>query len=255
MERCFVSRNTECPGGCKYCFSKWNNYIKFETPAKINNNAIVYPNCDGDMFDNHFEKLMSDLRKLVDKDISISVSTKFNIRDDYLNELSGLNKTLLENGRGIVKISVSFSCVSAIGEIEKNTASYKERLDLIRRITQLNIPYVTIIKPILPFVDEGDYIQIINDTIEFSPYYLIGDLYVSTDSSFYSEYIKNKYVTEIREVPWNGENGPWPVVVDDEKRQHIREYILSKGGVVFDTDIEVIEYLKQVMLKGVDTNE
>ena len=255
MDRCFVSKNAECTGMCKYCFSKWNNYVKFENPKEICDNTIIYPNCDGDMFDDYFEELIQYLKEISDRNVSVSVSTKFNIKDEQLKKLIELYEILQKRNKGIVKVSISFSCLSEIGDIEKNTAFYEERIKLVKRIRQYGLPYVTIIKPILPFIDEKEYYQIIDDTIEFSPYYLIGDLYVSPDTKFYNTYIKNKYPTELRNVLWNGENGPWNVVIDNEKKQHIIDYIISRKGLVFDTDEDVMTYLKNHIVSEVNTNE
>lgn len=72
---------------------------------------------------------------------------------------------------------------------------------------------------------------------------MIGDLYVSEDTKFYKNYIKDKYSMELRDVNWNGENGPWNVVVDEEKRIEIINYIVSRGGRVFESDETVMEYL------------
>ena len=41
-----------------------------------------------------------------------------------------------------------------------------------------------------PFIDIEEYYRIIDDTIRYSPYYLIGDLYVSDKTYFYEKYIK-----------------------------------------------------------------
>lgn len=242
MDRFFVSNNTACRGGCLYCFSKWQEYKKFELQSLSGDNIIIYPNCDGDMFDKNFKIILSQLQDIPQK-YSISVSTKFNINEADLQLLRSVHADLCCKKKGIVKLSVSFSCSKTIGEIEPGTASYDERIELVKRISEINIPYVTIIKPILPFVDVEEYYNIIDDTILYSPYFLIGDLYVSETTAFYKNHIKGRYRTTLRDVDWNGDNGPWNVVVDFEKRKDITNYIISKGGKVFESDTEVMSCL------------
>lgn len=242
MNRCFLSNNTACRGGCLYCFSKWQEYKKFEVQFLSEDNNIIYPNCDGDMFDDNFKVILEQLKN-ISSNYSISVSTKFDVDEKDLQLLERTQNDLRDKKKGIAKLSVSFSCSKSIERIEPGTASYDERINLVRRISKTSIPYVTIIKPILPFIEHEEYYHIVDDTIEYSPYYLLGDLYVSENTAFYRNFIENKYKTELRDVEWNGNNGPWSVVVDADKRAAIIHYITSKGGRAFESDEEVMDYL------------
>ena len=254
MNRCFMSSNTECGGGCLYCFSKWQEYKKFELQSLSMDDNIIYPNCDGDMFDTNFEKMLDQLNGIQQK-YSISVSTKFNIAESDLQLLKMLHDKMSYMKKGIVKLSVSFSCSKSIEKIEPGTADYDERIRLVRRISENGLPYVTIIKPILPFINSDEYYRIVKDTIQYSPYYLIGDLYVSKTTDFYEKFIKGKYRTELRKVNWNGNNGPWETVVDEKKKNDIINFIISKGGKVFESDEVVMAHLVNMVKEGVTKDE
>ena len=242
MNRCFLSNNTACHGGCLYCFSKWQEYKKFELQSLSEDNNIIYPNCDGDMFDGNFRTILKQLQNISQK-YSISISTKFAIDERNLQLLKLTHNNLQYMKKGIAKLSVSFSCSNSIRKIEPGTADYEKRISLVKKIFEAGIPYVTIIKPILPFIESEEYYRIVDDTIEYSPYYLIGDLYISESTDFYKKFIKNRYETELKNVNWNGKNGPWRVVIDMEKRKNISDYIISKGGMVFESDEAVMKYL------------
>ena len=246
MKRCFISRISECVGLCEYCFAKWDNYIKFAHPENMDDNTIIYPNCDGNMFDDHFDEMIQFVEGLSDKKVSVSISTKFHISDSCIQKLKELHEHCCRNN-GIVKLSLSFSCERSIPIIEKNTAAYKERIEQVKKICDNGIPYVTVIKPILPFIDIEEYTKIIDDTIGFSPYYLLGDLYVSKNTDFYKKYIEGKYPVKEKEVLWNGANGHWDVVEDVSKKEEIENYIVSHGGVVFYSDADAIEYIKNTL--------
>lgn len=247
MNRCFLSRKDECGGGCKYCFGKWKTYLKFPEDETIEDNTIVYPNCDGDAFDNNWNDLLEKIKLFSGQNIIVSISTKFNISDSVLESLEEVNRLLQKNG-GMLKLSVSFSCEQSICLLEQGTAAYSERIGLVRKIIEMKIPYFTIIKPILPFIDFSEYKKIIDDTITYCPYYVIGDLYVDMYSDFYREYIENKnYIIYEKEVAWNGENGKWRVIVDNDLKEKIEKYITQLGGKTFESDKDAIIYTRGVM--------
>ena len=114
----------------------------------------------------------------------------------------------------------------------------------MKRIVDKNIPYITIIKPLLPFIDLKEYLGLIDDTVGICPYYVIGDLYVNEDSQFYKDHIENKFQGHRRPVSWNGKNGDWIVVENAGMREEVAAYIEKKGGVLFESDKEAITYLR-----------
>jgi len=247
MNRCFLSRKDECKGGCKYCFGKWNTYLKFPNNETIEDNTIVYPNCDGDAFDSNWNDLVEKMKLFSGRNIIVSISTKFSISDDVLEKLEEVNRLLQKKG-GMLKISISFSCEQSICLLEPETATYSERIETIQKVVGSKIPYFTIIKPILPFIDFSEYKKIIDDTIIYSPYYVIGDLYINIDSDFYHKYIKNRgYSLYEKDVAWNGENGRWQAVVDDNLKDKIKKYITQLGGRVFESDKDAIIYTEGVI--------
>lgn len=245
MNRCFVSRIDECKGNCGYCFGKWRGYIKFPNPQSIEDNTILYPNCDGDVFDGHFHELAQYIRQIKSKGIIISISTKFDISDDNLQLLQQLNDGLKKENDGMLKLSVSFSCKDGAASIEPRTAPYWDRIKLAGRIVGRGIPYVTIIKPILPFIGIEEYRQIVDDTVAFSPCYVLGDLYVDPESEFFKKYIDGRYPVHEKAVSWNGDNGIWLAVDNEGMKDQVREYIGQKNGICFESDRDAIEYLKK----------
>lgn len=250
MKRCFISREKECLANCQYCFGKWDSYIKFNCMDNIEDDTIIYPNCDGNMFDENWEQLLDRLRGIKNNNIVISVSTKFDIEDNILMQIKELNEQLMKND-SMVKLSVSFSCVTSCSEFERGTSSYDERIMLIKKISSYKIPYFTIIKPILPFINFSEYKKIIDDTIVYSPIYVIGDLYVNENSNFYKQYIYSKnYQINKRNVEWNGDNGAWSFVKNDVLKDEIRQYIQELGGHIFNSDRDAIIYIKRKLFKS-----
>lgn len=239
MERYFMSRQHECKGECIYCFGKWDNYIKFPDVEVHGDHLIIYPNCDGDFFDDGFENIMNRIHNSKHKNVIFSVSTKFIPTEYQLQKIQELNSKL-KSENSFFKLSVSFSCSDSIERFEKNTSVYNDKIELIKRINEHAIPYFTIIKPILPFIDIGEYKRIVDDTIKYCSLYVLGDLYVNPHTDFFEEYIKDKMKFHIKDVNWNGCNGKWLEISDDGFRRELINYIISKNGVCCESDKEAI---------------
>lgn len=238
QKRLFESRKTECSAGCKYCFGKWENYTLFKENGIIEDNAIIYPNCDGNFFDEYFLESVDKIKEIRARGIVISISTKHVISDKQLLLIEEANKYLQNSNRGFIKLSISFSCAESIFDIEPGTSLYNDRIEQIRKIVKKDIPYVTIIKPILPFVKFDEYKRIIDDTILYSPNYVLGDLYIDEKNAFYKQYIKGKYHIYYRTVSWNNNN--WGVVESLDIKKRIVDYIEMKGGNAYQSDIEAV---------------
>ena len=66
------------------------------------------------------------------------------------------------------------------------------------------------------------------------------------ESQFYREYIKGtNYMVERKNISWNGENGAWTVVTDDQLKDRIKRYIMQLGGQVFESDKDAIIYMRR----------
>lgn len=243
MNRQLFSAAKKCSGNCKYCFSQWKNYDVFPNfnVEKLNSECtIIYPNCDGDFFDENFGKLIEQLLRIKQK-IIVSISTKNTISDKHIEKLLKLNEQLVCYG-GFVKISYSFSCSNSINEIEPNTLNLDERIANIEKIRKHGITYCTIIKPILPFIPLEEYKIIIDKTLSFTKDFVLGDLYVDSTTTFFKKYIDGKYNVASKKVDWNNSEQEWLFVLS-EKRSEIENYIKKNGGFTFESDKEFLETL------------
>ena len=241
--RRFFSSIKECKSGCRYCFSKWDNYVKHSrfTCETINeNDLIIYPCCDGNIFDDCFNKLLADFLNLKNQ-IVISISTKNRVSEEQMNELLKINELLKSRNKGFVKLSVSFSCLSMIDSIEQGTLTYAERLSLIKNIIDSGLTYATILKPILPFISVEEYKKIIDDTISLSKNYITGGLYVNRGTIFFDEFDLKKYPVYEKPVSWANGNPSWQYIEDANKKKQICGYISNSGGYFHDSDVDFIK--------------
>ena len=242
-DRRFFSAISGCNSNCRYCFSKWNNYSKHShfTCETINeDDLIIYPYCDGNIFDDCFNKLLAEFLK-VKKRVFISISTKNIISEKQMNELVKINELLKSHNNGFLKLSVSFSCLEKINDIEQGTLTYTERLSLIESIIDHGLTYATILKPLLPFIPVDEYKKIIDDTISFSDDYIIGGLYINRDTNFFEKYNLEKYPVVEKKVNWAHGNPTWQYIEDADKKKQICDHIINSGGYFYDSDAEFIK--------------
>ena len=241
LERKMIHASTTCPYQCQYCFSKWLNYKRPNTITEFIDDLLIYPFCDSELEFQDYKTILFEIAEQVNLNkcrIVISISTKSYLKDDVLDELQFLHENLCKYGGG-VKVSVSLTN-KTFPDIEKGVASYAERIDLLKKLTNYEMKTSVIVKPILPFVSPEEYIDILDDTCSFSEKFLIGGLYVNKRTDFYKNYIQEKYETVLREVDWlDGEN--WLYVDSADTQKIIKNHLLAKGKAIFESDRDLIE--------------
>jgi len=256
MERDFFSSKYYCPNDCLYCFAKWDIYKCNKFPnleicreADIKDDFAIYPVCDSEcVFDEPFFDFLNYFLSRRN-DLIVSVSKKNAVSGDILEKIRLLNQAVAER-RNYAAISVSFSNITRIDEIEKGCAGYMERLDFLESLNAHSIPHNVIIKPILPFIETDEYMKIIDDTIKFSSTYVLGGLYINKDKGFYKSYIEGKFEISQRPVSWLKSGQSWFVVESEKKKNELSKYIEKIGGHCFDSDVEAVKYAREVWFKN-----
>ena len=152
-----------------------------------------------------------------------------------------IDELLKSHNKGFLKLSVSFSCLSKINDIEQGTLNYTERLSLIKSIIDHGLTYATILKPLLPFIPIDEYEKIIDDTISFSDDYIIGGLYINHSTNFFEEYNLKKYPIHEKSVNWAHDNPTWQYIEDINMKNQICDYIHNSDGFFHDSDSEFIK--------------
>lgn len=234
MKRIFLHSEDKCKSQCAYCFAKWDDLYVPPVNKEIDceeNVLVYYPTCDTDfsLNPNIYKEIISAYNN--EKSLIFSFSTKNTISSTDIEKLIDLNN---EIRHGFVKVSVSFTTKYRIDEIENNTSSYEERIDLLRTLKQKGIKTSVILKPILPFIDNNEYFEILDDT-KFINNYLIGGLYINSNNAFYLNYIQNNYLIANKKVKWCNE-AVWKYYEDKEKMNKIMEHIANNGGECFSSD-------------------
>lgn len=248
LVRHFQPADRPCPYKCQYCFAKLDDYEpRFASSADSGKKPLLlYPSCDGEFLMGRDAIMrLERLRAGITSYTIITFSTKGLVSDEVMRAISNVNHDLLKNDIGFIKFTVSLTNKYRVTELEPLTSKYKDRIDVLRRADDLDIPTSVTIKPILPFISSTEYLEIIDDTMPFVGAYLLGDLYISENSPFYEQYIKGKYDFIKRPVAWLAYEPGWVVIECALTKNRLREEITSRGGVVFDSDIDVAYSLRE----------
>jgi hypothetical protein len=249
LERTLFSSARRCRFGCSYCFAKFDRFDDHQLPRFSDSHAeeddIIYPTCDGEFFSDR--KAVSELENLVNStrsSIRISISVKSPVAAKQARFLRSLNDRLTDTGRGLIKCSISLSTKHQIDEYEPRTPSYAHRLRALRTLAEERVPTSVNLKPILPFVSEAEYREIIEDTRPHTTVYLVGGLYIDSRSEFGSM-IKSRYSSfvTIRSVDWLPNRPSWEYCEDQAQLESVRQSIVANGGQAFDGDLLVMDYL------------
>ncbi len=245
--RILYSASSPCRAGCKYCFAKWRDIYPGQptlgeiNPEKDEKKAIIYPCCDGEFFDQHnLVKMVEEYAQSMEK-VYVSISTKQHMTEKNLYELVQLNNDLITANKGFVKFSISISNKTMLDEIEPGTMPYSERLGLAKCISETGIPNSLTLKPILPFISEDEYFEIIDDFSLYFRHILVGGLYVNQNSDFFLKYIAGKWDATPRSVEWITDAPKWDYIADESKISAIRDFSSNRNLHVYDSDTDLIK--------------
>ncbi len=248
MERKLFSIKKKCNYNCEYCFAKWDNYFfQDNLPQKANDDiAIIYPSCDGEILSNvsEMKKLLNNLKNF-DKKTIVSISTKGIITNIELKLIKAIDTYLRSHNKGFIKIGISITNKS-LYNLEEGTALFSEKIENLKILSENRILTAVILKPILPFVDNLEYEDIIKTTSKYTKHFLTGGLYINKNTKFYSEYIKNIFCVKKRAVSWLDGNVEWYYICDDQKMLYIKEAIEKNNCFYFDNDLELSKFLLEM---------
>jgi DNA repair photolyase len=249
-ERMLCASAQACRFGCLYCFAKFdrfasNNPLPKFADDEIGDGEIVYPTCDGEFFQD--SRAVSKLENLVHSTrtpIRVSISVKSPIGKRQARFLSELNDHLASVDRGFIKCSISLSTKHWIHVYEPKTPDYSHRLQALRALVDEGVPTSVNLRPILPFISQAEYREIVVETAPYTATYLVGGLYIDTTSEF-GKQVKLNFPSLVanRPVDWLPGRPSWEYCENPIQLEAIRQSIVENGRQAFDSDVPVIDYL------------
>lgn len=252
LRRTFYSGQRDCPFGCSYCFAHSPSFKSslwqgaFER-FPLEGGSIVYPACDSEVVLD--ARLIAGIQAAAAKASGmtiVSVSTKAAISPRVADALHEINVRLRSNGGGFIKVSASITTKHAIAELEPRTAGYAARLRGLQMLAERDIPCAVSLKPILPDVSPGEYIEIMDDFAPVTRLFLVGGLYLDPDTEFGQTHIRTHADDVVaRRVEWLPNHPIWPYIEPKRQLEGLRAHAGGMGYELFDDDVALISWILQ----------
>jgi DNA repair photolyase len=237
MNRKLYSSPRRCSFNCKYCFRTIDDYKNqeiFNSHAFYDGFDIIYPSCDSEIIIN--KELLDYIEKsILVKDYTIiSFSTKAKMSNNVIEKINLINQILTNKNKGFIKVSVSITNISMVDELEPFASSFEERIETLKLLNEYRIPNSVILKPILPFIDTEEYMEIIDITSKYTKCFLIGGLYISEGTEFYNQYIKGRYKVVKKNVEWLDSKPEWSYLEDKQREDSIKSHFQKMNLKCFE---------------------
>lgn len=212
---------------------------------EINEGTVLYPTCDSEFGQDVL--MQARLKQLVskeDKPLLVSISTRARLSGKLLSNLADWNAALIERGRGFLKVSLSFSARDSLPLVEPRASTYRQRLQTLKSLVDARIPTSVNLKPILPGIPASEYEAIITETRTICDVFLLGGLYVDPHTP-YGQGMLDTFasISNMRAVNWLSDRPVWPYLEDKKLINHLRKFIETIGGCVFEDDLSVMKHI------------
>ena len=238
-ERVFLQGPRTCPFACKYCFAEFSCFQEAKPRLDIREatqGKILYPSCDTEvgLSASRIDEIAEFANTL--NAIAVSISTKRKPSEGFLSALVKLDEKLY--GLGVLlKVSISVSTKYQISDIEKGASQYAERLEMASQLRKHGIATSVNLKPVLPFIQISEYLEIVDDFFERCSDFLLGGLYLDRKTQFGKEIIE-EYPDLIlnRCIEWMPGQPLWTTCYDNFKIDKILDYISDLGGCGYLSD-------------------
>src|SRR5260370_2473183 len=253
--RVLVPVGEPCPFGCKYCYTRGGEVgparvqmdeilSKLKVFASQNEFETLQFGYDGDPFARS-ERGITMLQELSGLGKHINFSTKAFLDEQTMKALREIQKNMERAGR-ILSAQVSLSCWASASSIEPHTPAPALRMQTVQNLHTIHVPAFICVRPILPHIDDSEYIRIIDEGLQAScDGFILGPLYADDRGRFVrfipSQALRNVPNTRGK-VPWSAHSPEWTRYEDITRFEHIRSIISEKGGSVFESSAYAVEF-------------
>ncbi|GHO53757.1 radical SAM protein [Ktedonobacter robiniae] len=253
--RVLVPVGQACRFGCKYCYTRKGEVgpskvdaeeilRQFEEFMRTHAFETIQFGYDGDPFDRPERGAMM-LQRLARLRKNISFSTKALLDNALLNVLVDIHDGMLQDGNTLVAF-ISLSCWDSARLVEPHTPTAQERVANIENLKRRNIPTYIALRPILPGIRDREYEQLAQAGIDAGcGGFVLGPLYADEGGQFV-RFIPTEILTQTPHrqviVPWSAHAPTWRRYEDEARLHRIASMIERKGGKVFLSSVDAIEF-------------
>lgn len=253
--RVLVPIGEPCPFNCTYCYTRSGEIgasrhsieeivQTLQRFASNNSFDIIQLGYDGDPFA-HPDRGIALLRYISFIGKHINFSTKALLHHSLLQTLAEIQRTMMANGTLLTAL-VSFSCWDSALLIESRVPAPVERMQTIKGLKEAGVPTFLALRPILPHISYTEFARLIDEgTRAGCDGFVPGPFYVDQKRRF-ARFIPKEVLDAVPSqqvtVSWSAHEPQWRRYEDPERLQHITSMIEQKGGRVFFSSVDAIEF-------------
>lgn len=240
-----------CKFACVYCFTHDPDFkrcpvLDSKRPSSLIAESkgveIVQPACDTELF------LMEDWKEYLDKLVSagrvVSFATKAIVPDEDVQFLKRINELLMSRGSAL-HICVTIVRLFDWQDLEPNAPSPSDRIRFLRRLWEAGIGTCVAVRPMIPFVQDGELEELVSKTYRFCYGYMSGPLYLTRGLR---EYLRERGIvceSVKKKAEWQTGEPELEVVYSRELEKRLCDVAAEAGRKYFESNLEAAYYVRK----------
>lgn len=252
-----LTKNKYCPYSCAFCYVK-SGFVKYpnleideiiswliENKNKYN---IVYISGDTDSFapprTNEAIKLLEEISKNIDVDITFTTRTLFTDNDIY--KLKTISDNMKARNHKLIA-SISISRLSSASFIEPlPIPSPEKRIELLKKLKDNGLYTMLAVRPFLPIISSDEYLEIIKKCKDFADV-VLGEVWYASDDlieAVCKDVDVNKIPFVDKKMDFDKGNKTWKCFEAKEIIDTISKYCSENDIKFYMRSYPAIEYIR-----------
>lgn len=253
QDRVLTYSQLSCPLDCSYCFVGDMNFNQKRDVAYLTQEQqlllerlpeeikILMLGCDTEFFQSKRDSIDT-LKKLANFKKDLSVITKLNLTESFINEIKLIDDLLSKNGN-ILVFSISLPCNNSAKIWEAGAPSPQKRIKTLRLAHEAGLKNLVAIRPLLPSISNKELEEIICRTKDFCSGYYSGPLYLKS-LDMIAEEERNLFKIEKMQPSWMPEGNIFYRIEKEGQMEDLGRLLGKYNKPLFEGAAEGLKYIK-----------
>ncbi len=253
-DRVLTYSQLSCPFDCSYCFVEDLNFnqkrnvayltqeqqkLLEELPKEI---KMIMLGCDTEFFQSKKDSLNT-LKKLSELNKDVSVITKLNLSQDFIEEIKAVADIFAHNGN-VLSFSVSLPCNKSAKIWESKAPSPEKRIETLKLAYNAGLKNLVAIRPLMPSISNEELEEVIYATKDFCCGYYSGPLYLKTLDLLSKEEQKLFKIEKIQ-PHWMPKGNMFFKVEKEGQAESLRQLLNKYDKPFFEGAADGTKYIKE----------
>jgi len=204
---------------------------------------LIMLGCDTEFFQSKQESIEI-LKKLSNLKKDISVITKLNLPDNFIEEIKKVADIINQNGN-LLTFSISLPCYDSAKIWESRAPVPEKRIKTLKSTYSHGLKNLVAIRPLLPSINDEELEKIIFNTHNYCHGYYSGPLYLKSLDLLTEKEKKLCTIEEKMQPHWMPNNNIFYKVEKPGQMEILKKLIEKYNKPLFDGAADGIKYIKQ----------